>query len=84
MITIWHNPRCSKSRQALALIEASGAPFTLRKYLEDTPTLEELKAARAALGDPPVRDMVRTGEKAFKEAGASCKACHERYKEEDY
>ena len=34
MITIWHNPRCSKSRQTLALIEASERPFTVRRYLE--------------------------------------------------
>jgi len=43
VITLWHNPRCSKSRQTLALIEEAGAPVTLRKYLEDAPTLAELE-----------------------------------------
>ena len=33
MITLWHNPRCSKSRQTLALIEAAGMEATLRRYL---------------------------------------------------
>lgn len=66
MITIWHNPRCSKSRDTLALIEASGHPFVIRRYLEDTPTEHELKAAQSALG-VPVIDMVRRGEKAFRE-----------------
>lgn len=71
MITIWHNPRCSKSRQALALLEEAGADVTVRKYLEDAPTLSELQTARTALGIPPVVQMIRTGEKTFKEAGLS-------------
>ncbi|NNK15744.1 MAG: arsenate reductase (glutaredoxin), partial [Sulfitobacter sp.] len=33
MITLWHNPRCSKSRQALALLEEAGAEITVRRYL---------------------------------------------------
>ncbi|MEH6519803.1 arsenate reductase (glutaredoxin) [Sulfitobacter sp.] len=70
MITIWHNPRCSKSRQTLALIEASGKPHTVRKYLEDAPTLAELEAAQAAL-DLPVLKMLRSAEKLFKELGLS-------------
>lgn len=69
MITLWHNPRCSKSRQALALLEEAGAKITVRRYLEDAPTLAELTALRAALGAPPVVDMMRTGEKRFKELG---------------
>lgn len=69
MITIWHNPRCSKSRQALARIEAAGTEFTVRRYLEDAPSLAELEATRTALGHPAVINMMRTGEKMFKEAG---------------
>ena len=67
MITIWHNPRCSKSRQTLALVEAAGVPFTVRKYLEDPPTVPELAAVLSALGDIPALQLVRTGEARFKE-----------------
>ena len=42
MITIYHNPRCGKSREGLALIQQSGKPFEVVKYLEDVPTLEKL------------------------------------------
>ncbi len=71
MITLWHNPRCSKSREALALIEASGTEVTVRHYLEDVPSADEIKIARAALGNPPIIEMVRTDERMFKEAGLS-------------
>ncbi len=71
MITLWHNPRCSKSRQTLALIEAAGAEVTVRRYLENVPSAEEIAATRAALGNPPAIDMMRTNEKVFKEAGLS-------------
>ena len=39
-----HNPRCSKSRQALALLENRGASVTTRRYLDDAPSLAELRA----------------------------------------
>ncbi|WPZ21179.1 arsenate reductase (glutaredoxin) [Sulfitobacter faviae] len=68
MITLWHNPRCSKSRQTLALIEAAGVEVTLRRYLEDAPTRDEVIAARDALGLPAIK-MMRTGERLFKELG---------------
>ncbi|MDC0736734.1 arsenate reductase (glutaredoxin) [Cognatishimia sp. SS12] len=64
MITIWHNPRCSKSRQTLALIEAKGA-VRIRKYLEDSPSAEELRAVLKLLGIPAI-DLMRKGEEAFK------------------
>ncbi len=67
-LTIWHNPRCSKSRQTLAILEESGQPFTIRKYLEDAPSRAEIAAARDALG-LPVSGLVRKGEKVFKELG---------------
>ncbi len=68
MITIWHNPRCSKSRSALSLIEASGHPHTIRKYLDDAPDLAELVATQNTLGVAAI-DMLRPGEKLFKELG---------------
>ncbi len=71
MITLWHNPRCSKSRQALALLEEAGADVQVRRYLDDAPTLAELTTLRHALGHPPARDMMRRGEKVFKELGLS-------------
>ena len=69
MITLWHNPRCSKSRQALALLEQAGAEVRLRRYLEETPSADEIEAMRTALGNIPAIDMMRTGEKLFRELG---------------
>ena len=69
-LILWHNPRCSKSRQALALLQEHGADVTLRRYLDDAPSLAELQAVQAAL-DLPVIAMMRTGEAAFKEMALS-------------
>lgn len=67
MITIWHNPRCSKSRQTLALIEEKG-PVTIRKYLEDAPSEAEIREVMTLLGVAAI-DMMRKGEAEFKERG---------------
>ncbi|MAM60711.1 arsenate reductase (glutaredoxin) [Maritimibacter sp. UBA3975] len=67
-VTIWHNPRCTKSRETLALLEARGIAPSVRKYLEDAPTEEEIRAALAALGLPAI-DAMRTKEAEFKAAG---------------
>ena len=64
----WHNPRCSKSRQGLALLEEKGVALTVRRYLEDPPTVAELQALRVAL-DLPVIDMMRPKEALFRELG---------------
>jgi len=69
MLIIWHNPRCSKSRQTLALIEASGHSFEIRRYLEDAPSLDELKTALKQLGLDDARAMMRKGEARYKELG---------------
>nr|WP_239032569.1 arsenate reductase (glutaredoxin) [Leisingera sp. MMG026] len=68
VITYWHYPKCSKSRAGLALIEERGVDVQTRVYLEDTPSVQELKTVLAALNVPAV-EMVRTGEKVFKELG---------------
>ncbi len=68
MIEYWHNPRCSKSRAGLALLQDQGADITIRRYLDDTPSAAELRRAQALLGVPAV-EMMRTGEKRFKELG---------------
>jgi arsenate reductase len=68
VITYWHNPRCSKSRAGLALLEEKGAAHEVRLYLQDAPSVEEISAVQAALAVPAI-GMMRTGEKAFKELG---------------
>ena len=70
MTTIWHNPRCSKSRQALALLEERAVDVTVRRYLEDAPDAEALLGARDMLGLRAI-DMIRTGEALFRELGLS-------------
>ena len=67
-LMMYHNPRCSKSRQAVALLEEAGAEVEQRLYLKDAPDLAEVKALQSALGVPAIK-MMRTGEKTFKEAG---------------
>jgi arsenate reductase len=68
VITYWHNPRCSKSRQGLALLQERGAEVELRRYLEDAPSVAELRAVLAQLGVTPI-EMMRPGEARFKELG---------------
>lgn len=67
--TIWHNPRCSKSRQAKALLEELGADAEVREYLKEPPTRAELEELLAALGLDDPRAIVRTGEDAYKQLG---------------
>jgi arsenate reductase len=69
-VTIWHNPRCSKSHQTLALIEERGIAPVVRKYLEDAPDEAEIRAALAVLRLRPIEAM-RTKEKEFKDLGLS-------------
>ncbi len=64
--TLFHNPRCSKSRQALALLEAHEKPVNIRQYLDETPSREELKSLFKLLGLKDVRLMMRKGEEAYK------------------
>ena len=66
MMTIWHNPRCAKSRAALALLHDAGHQPSVRLYLKDVPTEAEIVAVRNALG-VTADDMIRKGEKVFKE-----------------
>lgn len=64
MITIYHNPRCTKSREGLCEIELLNKSFTVRKYLEDPFTKEELTAVLHKLGIQPIA-LVRTKEKVW-------------------
>lgn len=66
MIKIYHNPRCSKSRQGLAIIEKSGKEFEIIKYLENIPSEKELSNIIKMLGISPIQ-LVRKNEKIWKE-----------------
>lgn len=67
-LILWHNPRCSKSRAALALLHAEGLNPQVRLYLVDPPSAPEIVALAAKLG-LPLLDMMRKGEAAFKAMG---------------
>lgn len=68
-IQILHNPRCSKSRQTLALLEQNGVTPEVIEYLKTPPTSAELASIVAKLG-VSVRDIIRTKEAEYKETGA--------------
>ncbi|MEV6276933.1 arsenate reductase family protein [Nocardia sp. NPDC051832] len=65
---IWHNPRCTKSRTALAHLDAAGVDYTERRYLDDPPTAAELRDVLKRLGAEPW-DITRTGEQIAKDLG---------------
>lgn len=67
-VTIYHNPRCSKSRQTLALLEENGVEPQVRKYLDEAPSAEELKVVLSQLGIS-ARGLLRKKEAEFKENG---------------
>ncbi len=66
-VTIFHNPRCSKSRQTLALIEEKGIQPEVVNYLNTPPTVEKLKEIFGQLELESVRAMMRTKEDIYKE-----------------
>ena len=65
---IWINPRCGKCRSALSVLDAEGADYTVRRYLDDPPTAAEITEVLGRLGLEPW-DIVRPGEEAAKELG---------------
>lgn len=69
MYTIYHNPRCTKSRETLALLEESGVIFEIKEYLDGI-TTEEMNNILSLLGVDLI-DIMRTGEDAWKESGLS-------------
>jgi len=64
-ITIYHNPRCTKSRETLALLEQHGVQPRIVEYLKAPPSAAELKTILAALGMKP-EQLVRKGEEIYK------------------
>lgn len=69
---IYHNPRCSKSRETLGLLEARGVQPTVVRYLETPPTAEELDRILELLGMEP-QELMRTKEDRYAELGLSGK-----------
>ncbi|MGR3366863.1 MAG: arsenate reductase (glutaredoxin) [Sagittula sp.] len=67
---LWHNPRCSKSREALKLLEDKGYEVEVFRYLDTPPSFEQLESLHKVLGVPAI-EMVRTKEAAFREHGLS-------------
>jgi arsenate reductase len=66
-VTLWHNPRCSKSRDSFKLLEERGIESNVVKYLEDVPTKEELQKILSMLGMSSARELMRTKEAVYSE-----------------
>ncbi|MBN9086862.1 MAG: arsenate reductase (glutaredoxin) [Reyranella sp.] len=64
-VTIWHNPRCSKSRQTLELLQKKGVAPVIREYLKEPPGKAEVEKLIDMVGGDP-GELVRDGEAEFK------------------
>ena len=65
-VTIWHNPRCSKSRATLALIQDRGYEPRVRRYLDDAPSEAEIEQVLQMLECEP-RDLLRTKQAEYRD-----------------
>ncbi len=70
-VILWHNPSCSKSRQALELLKERGHAPTVRQYLKDPPSTAELRAVLKKLGAKDPHALVRTKEALYAELGVA-------------
>jgi arsenate reductase (glutaredoxin) len=77
-LTIYHNPRCSKSRAALALLQERNVPLRIVEYLKDPPTRAELAGLRRKLGSA-ASEWVRKGEAEFKTAGLTTDSSEDQF-----
>lgn len=77
MLKIYHNPRCSKSRQTLALLTEAGHTPEIIEYLKAPLIVSEIKALMAKLGITEPRLMMRKGEADYKAQGLSQKEGHD-------
>lgn len=68
VMEIWINPACSKCRSAISLLDAAGAEYTVRRYLEEVPGEDEIREVLQRLGLEPW-DITRTQEAEAKELG---------------
>jgi arsenate reductase len=75
-VTIYHNPRCSKSRQTLALLEEKGVAPDIVEYLKTPPSAAELKAILKKLGLKP-QEIVRTTDARYADLGLKERAVSE-------
>src|SRR5947207_897017 len=64
-VTIWHNPRCSKSRQTLELLHKKGVTPAIREYLKQPPSKAEVETLLDMVGSDPA-ELIRDGEAEFK------------------
>ncbi|AAN55887.2 arsenate reductase (glutaredoxin) [Shewanella oneidensis MR-1] len=69
-VTIYHNPRCSKSRETLALLEQQGCDITVVEYLENPPSAAEIHEILAKL-QLSARELIRTKEDEYQALGLS-------------
>jgi len=67
-VKIWHNPRCSKSRNAVTLLEEQGVEAEVVKYLDTPPSKDEIVEVLKMLGIS-ARELMRTKEEVYKELG---------------
>jgi len=67
-VTIYHNPRCSKSRQTLEILNAQNVDVEIIEYLKTSPDAKTLKQILSYL-NIPARELLRKGESAYKKAG---------------
>lgn len=67
-VTIWHNPRCGKSRQTLELLRAAGIEPAIREYLKEPPSKAEVESLIKLVGGD-VKELIRDGEPEFKKLG---------------
>jgi arsenate reductase len=74
--TIYHNPRCSKSRNTLALLQEQGVSAEIILYLETKPQAAEIRSLLAKLGKTAA-DIVRRGEEDYKSSGLSAGSSEE-------
>ncbi|MCK9472528.1 arsenate reductase (glutaredoxin) [Sulfurimonas sp.] len=65
-VTIWHNPKCSKSREAMEIVTHSGCKAEVIKYLENSPDENQIRTVLKMLGIKP-RELMRTKEDLYKE-----------------
>ncbi|WP_292656809.1 arsenate reductase (glutaredoxin) [Nitratifractor sp.] len=67
-IVVWHNPRCSKSRNGIKYLDEKGVEYEVYRYLDEAPTVEEIKTVLKKLGMSP-RELMRTKEAIYRELG---------------
>jgi len=67
-VTIWHNPRCGKSRQTLELLKSKGIDPAIREYLKQPPSIAEVERLIELVGGE-AEELIRDGEPEFKKLG---------------